>query len=164
MLAHEILEKLTARFPDVAFALHGELPSDPSITVPAPALASVAAFLKSEPGLAFDFLRCACGVDMKDRLDAVYHLYSMKVGHSIVIKVALPRDNPVVDSVSGLWDSANWFEREAFDLLGIRFAGHPDLRRIMLPPDWEGHPLRKDYKEKSDYHGIPTDRLDPVKV
>ena len=162
MNAPEILQKLAARFPDAGLALQGQLPSDPSITLPASLLVDAARFLKGEPDLAFDFLRCLGGVDFKDRMETVYHLYSMRHNHSIVLKVSLPSQNLEVDSVSSIWSSANWFERETFDLLGIRFAGHPDLRRIMLPPDWDGHPLRKDFAEKDNYHGIPTDRFDPV--
>lgn len=103
--------------------------------------------LRDEPSLGFDYLRCISAVDWVDdgRIEVVYHLYSMAHGHCIVVKVSVPRDNPRLPSVSGIWAAADWFEREAYDLMGVVFEGHPNLRRILLPQDWEGHPLRKDY-------------------
>ena len=88
----------------------------------------------------------------------VYHLQSYTKGHLIVLKVDLPRDEPSITTLEGVWKVANWFEREAFDLFGINFEGHSDLRRIMLPEDWNGHPLRKDYLEQEEYDGISTQR------
>lgn len=87
-------------------------------------------------------------------MEVVYHLYSIPFNKALAVKIIVPRDHPEVPSVAHIWRTANWHEREAFDLLGIHFAGHPDLRRILLPADWEGHPLRKDYQEQSTYRGI----------
>jgi len=84
----------------------------------------------------------------------VYNLFSMKHRHKIALRVDLPRDNPRVPSVESVWRTADWHEREAYDLFGIHFEGHPDLRRILCPDDWEGYPLRKDYVVQEYYHGI----------
>ena len=85
-------------------------------------------------------------------------MFSYPKKREISIKLRVPSDNPVVQSVESVWPAANWHEREAFDLMGFDFEGHSDLRRILLPPDWEGHPLRKDYKEKAEYRGVSTTR------
>ena len=91
----------------------------------------------------------------------IYHLCSLRHKHRLVLKVRLPRWQdgtegrlPEVPSVAGVWSTANWHEREVFDLCGVRFTGHPDLRRILCPEDWAGHPLRKDYRVPDEYHGI----------
>ena len=117
-------------------------------------LRPAATFLRHDPRLLMDSLLCLAGVDWKDRLEVVYHLFSMKHRHRIVLKVKLPREGALLDSVQDLWPTANWHERECFDILGIRFRGHPDLRRILLPEDWEGYPLRKDYRFPESYHGM----------
>ena len=90
----------------------------------------------------------------KDNLAVVYHLYSYVHHHKLVVKVVVPKSNPVVKTVSDVWAAAEWHEREAYDLVGMTFEGHPDLRRILLPEDWEGHPLRKDYKVPEFYKGM----------
>ena len=89
-----------------------------------------------------------------ERLESVYHFLSYQHDHEAVIKIKLDRENPRVASVMDLWPAADWHEREAYDLVGIVYEGHQDLRRILLPDDWEGHPLRKDYKQPEEYHGI----------
>jgi NADH-quinone oxidoreductase subunit C len=94
------------------------------------------------------------GVDLKGRLAVVYQLFSMVKKHKITLKVEVPTDAPNVQSVESIWKTANWHEREAYDLYGITFIGHPDLRRILLPYDWEGHPLRKDYQVPEYYNGM----------
>lgn len=121
-------------------------------------------FLKEAPELRFDFLRSVSGVDYpeKKQIASVYHLYSYDLGHAHVVKFLCDRDNPEVPTVEDLWPTANWFERESFDLLGIVYLGHSDLRRIMLPDDWVGYPLRKDFVEAADYHGIGTTRASPL--
>lgn len=110
----------------------------------------------------FDFLSCLSGVDdgvQAGTFSVVYHLASIPFKTQLVLKVTASNDRdtgqlPVIPSVSTVWRTAEWHEREAFDLMGIYFDGHPDLRRILLPDDWEGYPLRKDYKEAEIYHGI----------
>ena len=86
------------------------------------------------------------GVDYKDRIEVVYVLYSMTHKHRYTLKCRLPRENPRISTVESVWSVANWHEREAYDMFGIVFEGHSDLRRILCPDDWEGYPLRKDYK------------------
>ena len=160
----EILEYLQSQMPSVELAAETPQVGDPWVAVSAPQLREVCLKLRDDPKLAFDYLRCLSGVDLGDRMAAVYHLLSLRHRHGLVLKVILDRDAPQLDSVQDIWRVANWFEREAWDLLGIRFAGHPDLTRIMLPADWVGHPLRKDYQQQPEYHGIPTTRLDLLEI
>lgn len=93
----------------------------------------------------FDMLISVSGVDKPEGFEVVYHLYSTKTNNKAVVKARLPKSNTEIDSLCGLYSAANWHEREAYDLLGIRFKDHPDLTRILLPCDWQGYPLRKDY-------------------
>lgn len=119
-------------------------------------------FLKNDPRLYFDMLECLSGVDDRaknQRIGVVYHLQSIPYGHRLVLKVwqaleAEDQSQPSIPSLSGVWRTANWHERECYDLMGIHFEGHPDLRRILLPEDWKGHPLRKDYQDEEFYHGV----------
>lgn len=119
-------------------------------------LPEVCEFLRDDDRMYFDMLSCLTGIDNgpESNMEVVYNLYSIPFDHHLMIKVETGRDKPEVPSVSAIWKTALWHEREAYDLLGINFTGHPDLRRILLPEDWEGHPLRKDYKEMENYHGI----------
>ncbi len=113
-------------------------------------LLEVCRFLKGEPALRMDYLSNLCGVDFPDReqrFEVVYHLFSVSSHLRINLKVRAA-DGERVPSVTGIWRTANWHEREAFDLLGIPFEGHPDLRRILLSDEWQGHPLRKEYPVK----------------
>ncbi|HZG80797.1 MAG TPA: NADH-quinone oxidoreductase subunit C, partial [Brevibacillus sp.] len=105
----------------------------------------VAVFLKEDEQLAFDYLSDLHGVDYEDRLEVYYHFYSYQNRQSLAVKVKTGREQSSVASVMDIWSGANWNERETYDLLGIYFPGHSDLRRILLPDDWVGHPLRKDY-------------------
>lgn len=105
----------------------------------------------------FDQLSCLTGLDNGPEvgtLEVIYNLYSIPFDLHLMLKVELVRDNAAIDSVCGVWKTADWHEREAYDLLGVKFKNHPDLRRILLPADWEGHPLRKDYVEQEKYHDI----------
>ena len=132
--------------------------ADPTLVVPSERIVEASKWLREAPDLAMDYLRCLTGVDDGDALRVLYHLYSYEHRHAIVLEVSLDRASPSVASVAGLWPTANWFEREAWDLVGIDFSGHPNLRRLLMPEDWEGHPLRKDYVKPDDYHGITTQR------
>src|SRR5439155_15186799 len=107
-----------------------------------------------------DFLQNLTAVDWAKAgvLQVVYHLFSYAHRHEVVVKVDLPRDRPRVPSVAALWKNADWLEREQYDLLGVVFEGHPDLRRLLMPDDWVGHPMRKDYREAAEYRGMPTTR------
>lgn len=112
-------------------------------------------YLKDDPSLKMDHLADLTAVDYSTypndtglRFEVVYNLISTEYHHRIRLKVRVPEDDPRVDTVSLIWQTANWHERETFDLMGIKFDGHPDLRRILLPEDWEGHPLRKEYPLK----------------
>jgi NADH-quinone oxidoreductase subunit C len=117
-----------------------------SITVKCEQLFQVAKFLKDSPRLEFDFLVNISGVDYLDHIEVVYHLVSLKHNHSLVLKtICLDRDNPVVPSVVSLWRGADLLEREEYDLVGIHFEGHPNLKRIYLWEGFLGHPLRRDY-------------------
>jgi NADH-quinone oxidoreductase subunit C len=118
-----------------------------SIFVGPQSIVDVAAFLRDDPDLSYNFLENLCGVDYlgrDPRFEMVYHLQSHKNRHRVCLKVGLPERNPSVPTLTNLWATANWQERETYDLLGINFAGHPGLQRILMPEDWEGHPLRKD--------------------
>jgi NADH-quinone oxidoreductase subunit C len=102
-------------------------------------------------GMGFEYLDCLSGVDWKDRFEVVYNLSSLRFPAKVHLRATTSHDDPRVRSVASLWATANWHEREAWDLLGIRFDGHPDLRRILLPEDWVGHPLRRDYVDEGRY-------------
>jgi NADH-quinone oxidoreductase subunit C len=133
---------------------------DPWILVDSEAIAEVGRFLHDAEDLRFGALSNLSGVDYKDGgyIEVVYHLYSYPYRHAIVIKVRTPRDAASVPTVECVWKAANWLEREVYDLLGVTFKGHPDLRRLLMPEDWVGYPLRKDFVEPAEYHGISTRR------
>jgi NADH-quinone oxidoreductase subunit C len=117
--------------------------------IPAGKLHAVAQKLKDDNDTSLDYLFCLTGVDMTKYLMVVYHLSSTQHKHSLVLKVKSDnRENPVIDSVCDIWRTAEFLEREVYDLLGIRFNNHPDLRRIFLDENWKGYPLRKDYKDE----------------
>jgi len=124
-----------------------------SVTIGANSIVDVCKFLKTESELQFTSLMCLSGVDYEDKMEVVYHLHSLLYDHKVTLKVELSRDNPKLPSVSGVWKAANWHEREAYDMYGIVFDDHPDLRRILLPDDWEGFPLRKDHVDAEEYRG-----------
>lgn len=149
---------------------------DPWLEIDPARLIEVATLLRNDERTRFDYLNCISGVDYtkpdaKERrgtkgdwpihLEVVYHLTSLVHKHRIVLKLMLPRwkDDvpgrlPEVASVHTIWGTAEWHEREVYDLMGVHFTGHPDMRRILCPDDWVGHPLRKDYQMPLEYHGI----------
>ncbi len=155
MNANEIHDKIKSRFPEGIVEFKPEAVTEPFIIVRPELIREVGIFISEDPELKFDYLICLSGVDFNDgNLGVVYHLFSMQKRHRIVLKVKVLKDRPEVPSVESVWKSANWHEREAFDLFGIVFFDHPDLRRILLPDDWEGFPLRKDYKVQEYYQGM----------
>jgi NADH-quinone oxidoreductase subunit C len=127
-------------------------------------VAGALSLLRDDPALRFDFLQNLTAVDWPKRaeLEVVYHLFSYVHRHAVCVRVALPRDVPRVPSVAAVWPTANWLEREQYDLLGVVFEGHPDLRRLLMPDDWIGHPMRKDFREPKSYRGMPTSRPSPL--
>jgi len=146
-----ILERLRERFGEDVVAVDAYL-GDASATVRPERLVDIARFLRDEPGLAFDMpvdVTCVDYIGQQPRFEVVYHLFSTAKRHRIRLKARVPESNPAIPSVVGVWIGANWLERETYDMYGVRFTGHPDLRRIYLYEEFEGHPLRKDYpKEK----------------
>ena len=164
--AAAIHARLKARFGAAIGDLTGARRDNAGTTVEPAPLPEVCRFLKTEAGLEFDCLSNLSGVDYPKRnvIEVVYHLYSYPHRHAFVLKVGAPRDNPVVPTVMPVWSHAEWQEREVFDLLGVVFEGHPDLRRILMPEDWPGHPLRKDFVEPEEYHGISTSRESLLKA
>jgi NADH-quinone oxidoreductase subunit C len=155
VVAADIYRKLNATFGEAILAFE-EIPFEPFIKVTPESIVAVSKSLAEEPDLKFDSLMCLSGVDSGETLTVVYHLHSTEHSHKIVLKVEVPKDNPHVPTVEGIWRVANWHEREAYDLVGIIFDNHSDFRRILLPDDWEGHPLRKDYKPPEFYHDMPV--------
>lgn len=130
------------------------------IRIDAADLRQVCLVLHSNPEFFFDMLSCITVVDngpATGTLEIIYNLYSIPFNHHLALKVVLSRDNAETDSVEDIWKTANWHEREAWDMFGVKFRGHPDLRRILLPADWEGHPLRKDYKQQEHYRGVKVE-------
>ncbi len=154
MKANEIYERLKEEFGDSIIELVEDEKSDSFIIVKPDDIVDIALFLRDEEDFLFDYPVILSGMDLKKQLGVVYHLYSLKYKHRIVLKVILDKDKPEVETVENVWKSMNWHEREAYDMFGIIFKGHPDLRRILSPYDWEGYPLRKDYKEPEKYHGM----------
>lgn len=151
MEALQIAEKIKEKFPEETLDIR-EFRGQVSITLKKDRVREICRYLHDDPDLSFDYLVDVCGVDYlgkkEVRFEVVYHLYSMKHRHALRIKAEVQEGNPSIDSVMPVWVGANWHERECYDMLGITFNGHPDLRRILLPEDWEGYPLRKDYPLK----------------
>ncbi|HEY0714150.1 MAG TPA: NADH-quinone oxidoreductase subunit C [Polyangia bacterium] len=166
-----ILQRLRSLHPELgpafasAFAGPASDPADAQVrdtgfVVPVDHLLTVARDLRDDPELGFDFLQNLTAVDWikTGQIEIVYHLFSYGHRHELVLKTLVPREQPRVPSVAGLWNNANWLEREQYDLFGVIFVGHPDLRRLLMPDDWVGHPMRKDAREAAEYRGMPTTR------
>ncbi len=128
----------------------------PHVVIQAGQLKVIAEFLKSDPRLRFDLLRCITATDRPatGQVELSYDLIATEFRHTFALKVTLDRAAPQAESVAAVWPAAEWHEREAFDLVGVTFLNHPDLRRILLPEDWPGHPLRKDHQEPVEYKGL----------
>ncbi len=145
MTREQLTAFVTALVPDVKSGLNKQFPE---FIVTANQIHALAADLKDKPETKMDYLFCETAVDRKDGFHMVYHLTSSAHGHSLMLRVILTdKVNPIVPTLSGVWKAAEYYEREVFDLFGIRFENHPDLRRIFLEDDWVGYPLRKDYKD-----------------
>ncbi len=153
---------LTARFGSDVIVAEETAGLQPALIIQTALIGQVAELLRDHEQTWFDFLSCISGVDdgpQYGTFTVVYHLASIPYKTQLTLKVVVANDRspeqlPVVPTVSHVWRTADWHERETYDLVGIYFEGHPDLRRILLPDDWEGHPLRKDYQEAETYHGI----------
>ena len=117
----------------------------------------IAMLLKDDSELKFDYLMCISSYDKGDNktYGAAYNFYSTKRQHYLEVRIEV-EDGTSIPSVANIWRSADWHEREAYDMMGLQFEGHPDLKRILLAEDWEGHPLRKNYNEPDYYHGMPV--------
>ncbi len=159
MTFEQIKDKVASKFSDAITGID-ENATPKALMVAANKLSEVCEFLYKDEELYFDMLSCLTGIDNGEEantMEVAYNLYSIPFEHALMLKVELPREKAVIQSVAEIWKTANWHEREAFDLLGIHFEGHPDLRRILLPTDWEGHPLRKDYQHQDKYRGIKVE-------
>jgi NADH-quinone oxidoreductase subunit C len=165
MTPEDICRLLEKRFGDTVTdtVLEG---GHPYAVIKAERWPEVAEFLRDEPSLGFNLLNSISGLDLleADKLACVYDMSRVPLDcggelitetHTFAVRVVTERSAPSIPSVADVWPAANWHEREVFDLFGIEFPGHPDLRRILCPEDWEGHPLRKDYAYPLEYHGIP---------
>ncbi|MCY4442428.1 MAG: NADH-quinone oxidoreductase subunit C [Deltaproteobacteria bacterium] len=159
MTAKEIYERARELCPDGVGDLDEEC-MDPFFKVDAASLKQLLLALRDDAALKFDVLSDLTALDLpkEDVIQVVYHLYSYGSRTQIVVKVDLDRGAPRIATVEDIWKVANWFEREVFDLFGVLFEGHSDLRRILLPEDWVGYPLRKDFVEQEEYDGISTER------
>lgn len=165
MTFEEIVQLLIRSFGEEVILGTDESSTPPAIQIKASYIAEVCLELHENEQTYFDYLSCLSGIDNgpeEGTMEVIYHLYSIPYDVSLALKVQLPRNQegeplPEVPTVSAIWRTADWHEREAYDLLGIHFTGHPDLRRILLAADWEGHPLRKDYKLQEYYHGIKVE-------
>jgi NADH-quinone oxidoreductase subunit C len=153
LISQAIAEGMRERFPSELKEIK-EFRGQISIIIRKDKLKEIMEYLHDTPQLCFSYLTDLCGVDYlgkkEPRFEVVYQLYSISHRHVIRIRAEVPEDDPTVDSVVSIWDGANWHERECYDMFGIRFMGHPDLRRILMPEDWDGYPLRKDYPLASD--------------
>ncbi|MFH1103112.1 MAG: NADH-quinone oxidoreductase subunit C [Pseudomonadota bacterium] len=161
----EVYKLLIDRFGEDLILTYVET-RNPYIKINSDHIQTICTFLRYNPNTNFVFLSSIAGVDYPQRneIDIVYHLFSPLLNNLCVLKTSVPRGLPELESLESVWKVANWFEREIYDLLGVRFIGHSNLKRILLPDDWEGYPLRKDYKEKNAYHDMETTRQDPLKV
>ncbi len=150
MDAQKYLNEIKGRFPGTADAAPERIKDGvPALLCPAPFLFEIVKYLKAE---GFNYLMDLCATDYRDSLEVIYHFCALETNVKLTVKVRLDREKPELASITPLYPGADWQEREAFDLLGINFPGHPDLKNLLLPCGWEGHPLRKDYSRKPDQY------------
>ncbi len=144
MEKEEIKKLILQRFPSGVSEVESK--DELALTVAKDKIVELSGFLKNADTLRFDSLMCLTAVDAReDGFGLVYHLSSMQKRHKLTLKVGLDRETAEIESVSSVWKTANWLEREVFDMFGIKFLNHPDLRRILLPDEWTAYPLRKDF-------------------
>jgi NADH-quinone oxidoreductase subunit C len=162
-MSKAVLEKLKAKFGDAILETHSDFGDDTAV-VASERWREVCEFARKDPALAFDMCTDLCGVDYPEReprVEVVLHLYSIAKRHRVRLKARVGRtvdeelEGCEIDSVTPIWSGANWFERETFDMCGVKFKGHPDLRRILMYPEFEGHPLLKDYPAQKTQPLIP---------
>ena len=155
MRSQEIAALLSEQFGE---KIQESKPDDlnPGSVVDPDAILEICDFIRSDIRLEMDHLELLGGVDYTDCIEVVYVAYSMKHHHRYTLKCRLPREAPHLETVESVWAVANWHEREAYDMFGIVFDGHSDMRRILCPDDWEGYPLRKDYKAPETYRDMPV--------
>ena len=153
-----IAELLIRQFPD---DINKELSSQEHIQIQSKNWLVISTYLRDDPACLFDSLQCITGVDLGEEsdLEVRYNLHSMTHRHAVEIRISCPRNKAKVPSVESIWRIGDWFERETYDMYGIEFEGHRDLTRILLPEDWEGWPLRKDYEVQETYHGIVVQKV-----
>ena len=163
MTQEEVCTQLKEMFGEAVGAL-SETKGDRFVVVKGEKIVEVCRFLKTTVGLEFYYCQDITAIDWPARkvIEVVYHVYSLVHRHGLVVKVETDRDKPTLATVDGVWKAATWLEREIYDLFGVNFEGHSDLRRILMPDDWVGYPLRKDYQEAGGYHGIGNTRPDPL--
>jgi NADH-quinone oxidoreductase subunit C len=155
-----ITQKLNAQFPNSVEGMN-DFRGDLTLQIAKQDIVKVCEFLKADPELSFDMVVDLCGVDLyrpEGRFEVIYNLYSLKNKKYVRLKVLVDEEDPVVDTVSFVWSGANWHERETFDMFGIKFEGHPDLRRMYMPEDYEYFPLRKDFPTMGITDSIPLPR------
>ena len=148
----DIAARLAEQFGDDLQDVHVQEPDTVVARCRREAVKDVARRLKGDPEIGYETLNFVAGVDMVKHLESVYHVYSWKTNTYLELHVEVPRSGAEVETVTDVWPAADWHERESWDLLGIRYVGHPDLRRILLKDDFVGHPLRKDYVDLVENH------------
>ena len=159
-MSKQVLDRLSAKFGDAILETHSDFGDDTAVVRPE-RWKEICAWLRSEPAMSFDMLVDLCGVDYPDReprFEVVLHLYSLDKRHRLRLKSRVgdaEGEGAEIDTVTSVWPGADWFERETWDLMGISFRGHPDLRRILMYPEFEGHPLRKDYPANKTQPLVP---------
>ncbi len=154
----EIFEYLKSQFGDDEIEFTQGDVGQPWFIFPVSKLKQIAKFLRDDTELRFNTLMCLSGAHYpkEEELGVTYHVHSTELGHSLAFKVRVSIEDPSVPSIESVWKTANWHEREAMDMVGVMFEGHPNMTRILCPDDWEGHALRKDYKQQEFYQGVPT--------
>lgn len=159
-MSERVLKVLREKFAAAVLETHSQVGDDTAVVDPKQWKA-ICTFLRNDPQMAFDMMVDLCGVDYPDReprFEVVLHLYSTSKRHRVRLKARVgdsEGDDAQIDSVTSVWTGVNWFERETYDLMGITFLGHPDLRRILMYPEFQGHPLRKDYPAEKTQPLVP---------